>query len=444
MSTPKKIKFWHIAIILLFLAVATYYSVLDNEFMLDDNNFIRGKYLQTFSNFGDYFTKTIAQHYYPFYYLINIEIFKHFQDDLITLHSINVFLFLVSCILFFAVSNRISKRLDASLIACILFCLHPLNAFTVNYITANFIFVNAICLLLSFLSFISAFENTKKRFIHLSLSLLFFIGGLLSFEGAIFFPVCLWAWLYFHQQQDIRKSFYHVVPYCFLSVIYFILWSFMTATEISLLDKITFHDMNFISYVALLTKILAWYVSRLIVPENIVFIKSFLPTEINVWGWLLFFLLSVASLVILVAKKWKKSLNTFLLAWFASGFVLVFIASFAHVYMGLVFEPHWVYFASMGLFLLAGIGIANLKQVICRPLWWAFLIIISLYLYSETQRYNRLAQTEKSYCHYWLNITPGNPIAMMSLAQVSASENKAMPRGKRERKLRLRSSADRQ
>jgi len=110
------------------------------------------------------------------------------------------------------------------------------------------------------------------------------------------------------------------------------------------------------------------------------------------------------------------------LVWFFSGFALVAVASLNHSGMGLVIEPHWLFVPSIGFFLFVSLSIHRLSASLPSVLWAFFVIGLAIYLGLATQRYNATTRDEKTYCAYWLSVSPGNSIAALRLGEIAYDE----------------------
>ena len=136
----------------------------------------------------------------------------------------------------------------------------------------------------------------------------------------------------------------------------------------------------------------------------------------------------------LIVNAWKRSAASMALLWFLAGFLLVAVACLNHAGMGFVIEPHWLYISSLGFFLLIAIFLRRLKDIVPPKMWMALIFILVSCFGILTQTYNALARTEKGYCEYWLERSPGNAVAILRLGELAYLEGEYP---KAERHLRI-------
>jgi len=411
------LQFLLVAALLLILVFINYGSVLEHEFMLDDSIFLQNDIDELYDSFWDYFSLSKTPHYYPIYYIVNIFLFNRFADNPYLLHLVNIVLFYCTAILLYYLLHLLTKNSAVSFLTVFLFTLHPINAFTVNYITCNTIFICAIFLELSLILYWH-YRHSKGQYRLLVGSIMAFILALLSFEGAFLLPFYILLIAYYIQGETFRKSIFTCLPFVLVATLYLLLWMIMTNSEADLIQK--FHQLQLTpgSYAATSLVLSCWYTLNLIMPNDIVFMRNILPLEGAIWFWNILLLNFLVLAAIFIFKIYKRNLKSFALLWFLSGFSLVAVACINHADMGLVIEPHWLYFSSVGFFLFISMGLSQLSQKLPKKFWALMIIAVSLYYGLTTHTYNYLARTEKGYSAYWLSASPGNIIAALSLGKI--------------------------
>jgi len=417
-QTHKKeiIKQCIVALLLFAICFLTYGSALHLGLSLDDKKFLSTHHYQMmFGQFSEFFTKTDGQHYYPIYFLSNTFLFDHFGKNVFQIRLIHLSLFYLSCLTFYFLIYTISKNKKLALLTSTLLCVHPINFFTFHLVSANFIFIVSILMALSFICFWRQSEKTGGAPIAYSLSLLFYAMSLLAFEGAMLFPLYLASGLFFVKKWPVRKIGKSLIPYVLLIAGYLMIYRSVVGQNLSLLDKVATVDINIFQYLASFCKLVSWYIGNLFIPNSVVFMMTIEPVKTNPIAWIALLGGCIVCAFFLIGKFWKQDLRSFALSWFLIGLILVVPAIFAHSYMGLVIEPHWLYFSSMGIFLLGAIFMLQLYGIINQKLWIIMLLCLLGYWGNTTRGLTQIAKTEKSLNMYWLEQSPRNVIALTTI-----------------------------
>jgi tetratricopeptide (TPR) repeat protein len=408
---------WAAALILLAACWLNYGAILGNAYLLDDHTFLRGEHARVYASFGEYFTENHTHHYSPLYLAVNVALFSHFGGNPELLHAACIMLFYLSCLLFTVWLGRVSADKPLALLAGLFFCLHPINAFTVNYISSNAIFIMAIFLLACLLAH-EAYIKDRRHPLTFVLGILSFVMALLCFEGALLLPAFIGLTAFFMRRQSFVDSLKETLPYVLIALVYLGVWIYMASGQAGLGEKWARLDMSVGNYLATLFYLLSWYGSNLIAPFDVVFLKNAAPLTGALWPYGLAALAMALGMIYLVLRIWKRSLVTCAVLWLAAGAVLAAAAAASHADMGLVLEPHWLYFSSLGFFILLGAYLRRWQRRMPLRVWSALVLLLAGSCWALTQTYNALARTEKGYCLYWLSRTPGNIIASMRLGEL--------------------------
>ena len=411
--------------LLIALSFFAYFHSISNGFLIDDHIFLEHRYQNVFKTPLDFFIKIPpgTHHYAPLYYLTNTFLFHHLHARPDLFRTLIWLIFLANVLLFFKLTSIITHDQRKAFICCALFTIHPIHAFYVHMLSANFVFFYTLCLQASLLCVWAYLTSAAKRPGCYVASLLFFLTGLLFFEAATLYPLYLLVFLIFVKKDTWLSRIKFTLPFFVLSFINFIVWIQLCQHESSFIQKIRFLDLSFPDYLATVTRLIVWYISRLIYPKGIVFIYNMPAIHNGVWMWL--GLSGIAlSLHFLFTQSCHKNSKALSCLWFLIGCLFVFPASLTHAYMGLVIESHWLYFASIGLFLLFTLGLCRVLDRL-RPLSrYASLGLLALYFIFWTQNYRVIARSEKSYCEYWVQICPGNLIPLITLSKIYADEGR--------------------
>ena len=402
----------------------TYVASLSNPFFADDYNFLSGMYNYKFESFADLFSKSESQHFIPLYYLTNMILFDLFPEHPFVLRVINLLLFSVDCFLWYQFLLLLTNDRRLSFTALFLFCIHPINADIVNWITKNYVFIYSIALKLSFIFFWTRPSSGPRRTRHYLLSLFFYLISLLCFEAALLYPLFLASGLFFLKKHDIKTIGRQCRPFLVMAVIYLVFYIIVAGENSSLFMKINMLSLSFPEYTATIARLIFWYLRCFFIPDSIVSIKNIPPVTEHLLLWNILFGSLLLALVLLLVRR-GKGLFSFSVVWFLIGFVLFLPACFSHAYMGLVIEPHWFYFSSMGFFLLLALGFKTATSRLSQVA--AFLILMSLgfYLFAWTQFYHHIARAESTYCQFWLSQSPKNQIPLFRLGVLAQTPNEA-------------------
>jgi tetratricopeptide (TPR) repeat protein len=164
---------------------------------------------------------------------------------------------------------------------------------------------------------------------------------------------------------------------------------------------ITHFDLpRLILTIAAFSRIIYLYFSKLLFPDFIIFgWNTLLPDK--------FFFIWIAGLLILLAgwyrlyKANSKSMSFFCATWMMIGFLPVTIASLSIPKLGLIIEPQWLTFSSIGFFLFiawAGLRLYTAQNKKIVGVSFIFLVLI---LMSVTRFNNWIWQDEVRYYDFW-------------------------------------------
>jgi len=415
-----------------------YAPALFNQFNIDDFLFLEGFYEPYFQNLGDFFRGTPDQHYTPLTYLITTLLFNVLPHQPVWFHLSNILLFYICCALLFALIKSLSKNQRLAAITATLFALHPVNVIIVDRITftTSLLFWLA-CMLAAMLLLWQSLSGNRSKY---WLSLLLFLLALLTLETAVLFPLyafCLLIFLPPAGQRPLpeaavcpsgefvhrvwRQALIKTAPFFLLAAAYLILWLRSAGQQADLAAKIAQIHPSFLEYFSGLSYLIFWYIRILLWPQGIVFIRNIAFSE-GEWFFIPL-LIAAAVLTAILLRRWGKSLKSLSVIWFLLGLSILPVAIFAQTAMGLVIEPHWFFFSSIGFFVLAGISWLRLEERWPQHFFPAAFVLLLVFLAGFSQHYHKIARTEKSLCLHWLKYSPDNPIALMSLGKIYAADN---------------------
>ncbi|MFA5260255.1 MAG: tetratricopeptide repeat protein [Candidatus Omnitrophota bacterium] len=414
-----------LAFLLIALSFFAYVHSFSNGFLTDDYNFLDQKYQDIFKTTQDFFIKVPPKthHYAPLYYWTNILFFRLFHAYPFLLRFVIWLVFLANVLLFFKIINILTRDERKSFLCCALFAIHPIHAFYIHMPSANFVFFYTLLLQASLLCVWMYLTSATKNTGYYFASLLCFFISLLFFEAAALYPLYLLIFIKLINKNHRASHVKFLLPFFILSLIDVFIWLRLCRGESNFMQRILLLDLSFPSYIASVTRLIFRYISQLIYPEGIVFIYNVPLIRQGVWMWnglaallLIFFLF--------LTHRQPKGITAPAIAWFCTGGLFVFPASLTHAYMGLVIESHWMYFSSIGLFLIFASGLVQVLDKLRPFVKYACLGFVALYFISWTQTYHLMARSEKSYCEYWLRVCPENLIPLITLSKIYAEEGR--------------------
>lgn len=410
--------FWLISFFFAILILLCHGLVLKAQFMIDDFSYLRPELkLSQYQTFLDFFIKGEAHHFNPLDPLINVQLFKSFATPL-PLYAVNLGLFLLNTLGFYEIVRRLTSRPDFALLAATLFAVHPFNAEIISHITLNSALLSAGFLQLSLIFWIT------RRWVF---SFLSFLVGVLFLETALLFPLILGlAVLVYRREADFKKEMRGSLLFVAAALVYFILWFLKAGLSSGLSDKIEHLNLGVGAYGGTLSVLLNWYLGNLLFPDDIVFIRNFPPLSSPglLLSWISWMLLVTVGVSFLF-WKWNKSDKGFALGWFVTGFLFLVPASVIHAYsMGMIIEPYWFYFSSMGFFMLMALLLLELKSKIGIGIWRTLVMAILLYWGIVSWQQHVIGRTEVGYLQNWLQKSPGNLLPRMMLGSLYGYEKR--------------------
>ena len=189
-----------------------YLPSLQHSFLAwDDNMYIRDNPLVHSVNLKEIFSQYVAGNYHPFTVLALAIEYRFFGLDPAGYHAVNLFLHLVNVVLVFRTVMQWSNKADVSLVAALLFAIHPMHVESVAWAAAQKDLLYTFFFLSSYLLYLRFTRIGKTKF--LAASLLLFIGAMLSKAMAAPLPVLLILSDYFMGRKINAKTLLEKVPF---------------------------------------------------------------------------------------------------------------------------------------------------------------------------------------------------------------------------------------
>jgi len=411
------------SIFLLFLCLVTYGDTLTHRFMIDERMYVKAVFAEEhiypnpqltvysyYRNFGDFFTKSMGHHYAPVNSLLNVGLFSLFQTPF-PLYLINLLLFYVNVGLLFVFIYLISRDFIAALLTCIIFCIHPMTGDMLQHITFNILFLQTI-FMESGLIALYLYAKGNKPVAYYLLSILAAFLALFCHEIVLLFPLYAAALLFFLTDLKQGRIVKLTTPFVILNFLLIGIWLLMINPRVHVEGINGLHPHSFWDSSANFSHIFFWYLSNLFVPRSIVFMGNMPLLKGSIWLWNFLFFGFLACCGLLIFCRLKRSLAGFALVFFLIGLVFAAPASQTRPDMGVVFEPNWFYFSSVGFYLFIVLSLLKLKKYINRVLFISLLTVLFMFYFISTLKLDIMSRTEISYCKNWLRKFPGNGLAI--------------------------------
>ena len=232
------------------------------------------------------------------------------------LHLINLGYHLLNIILVWWLAKLLFKKNYPALIVAMLFAWHPLNIESVAWLSASSTLLFAMFYLAALISYLYYLQ--QKKFSLLVGVFLFFLLSCLSKMSAISLPFLLLVFDWLKQRNDKwQKIILEKIPF-FTVALATAAWGFYIRTH-SHLDKVSHHDYNWFDYYLLPVRSLFFYLEKFILP---LWLSPFYPQPAKTSGhlpWIYFaslglFLLATAGLIILIKRR--QRFLVFCILWF--------------------------------------------------------------------------------------------------------------------------------
>jgi len=425
-GNTKNIKYHLVALILIaVVSFAAYYNTLTGEFVWDDRELILDNYY--IKNWGNLFTNISSDFFFTsreegkigYYrpvitlsYMINYSCFK---INPLGYHLINIIFHLINGILVYFLAIRLLGSHRMSLLASLLFAVHPVHTESVSWIAGRTDVISCTFFLTSFYFYLQ-FAKNKGLFFYV-LSLLSFTLSLFSKEMAISLPLILIAYDYYYTMEGVKEGLIKRVRYWapFFAIIFIFLFIKYALLNISMGNP---HVASFGKFFTMVTfgKAFIYYLKKLLWPFqlNAYVVLPFITNIVSPYVLLTLSILAL-SLYSILKHGHKSKGTTFSLAFFWITFIPIsnFIPISAPPDMGFPTCERFLYIPSIGFSMVAAFALENLiinfssttyRKVI---LYFLLLAMFSAYLTATLIR-NEDWQEE---LHFYKKTSKSSPLA---------------------------------
>ena len=349
----------YIALIFI-LGLAIYANSFPNEFVWDDEYLVvKNTVIRSFSDIPQVFKHHLTyfgspwegRFFRPIESIILMADYFFWKLNPVGYHITNALLHVLACSLFFCLLYLITNNSILSLIASLLYLVHPTDTESVTYISGRADSISSIFLfLIAIIQYYYWLSDTrKKRLFYYSLILLAFSLALLSKESAVIFPFLLMLYEYCVRNKEsyaglANKRFVFYLPFFILTGVWFLFKNKVIPTVV-MMEEV----LPFATRLAILPRLIYEYVKLSFFPINLhmeymLFQKGYLASYI--------FIIPFLFLYYYVWKMGRRDASYrimfFGLGWFAIGLFPYLSIIFP---LNAIFAEHWLYIPEMGLIL---------------------------------------------------------------------------------------------
>jgi tetratricopeptide (TPR) repeat protein len=403
-----KINDFVVAILLLLLSFVAFYNSFDNAFLMDDFPMLVENLNIGDSAFLQVDPSAKSQVYFrPVTHILNLITYTYFKENPIGYHCVNLLLYYAAALVFYFLIKKVFHNSWMAFGAAALFIVHPINGVCVNYKNAT---GDALLVLAINIALLRGLRAAQKNSVQNQvLGLIWLLVALGCHEIAFAFPLYLAALLYSTHQYSWKKIWVACQPSVILLFIYFIFRTQFASLQSMVFTGASGLQITFWNQIANFAQIINWYLAKLVFLNDIVLIWNVPLVGQACWLWVAAFWGFVGTGAVLFWWFRLKSPAVALgVLWFAIGCVPVSFACFSRPWFGVIVEPFWLIYSSLGFFLIvSGLCFYFCKQ---RYLWGTLIILLySLgVLLPTTWRYNDVWAQPIGYCQFWMRVSPQN------------------------------------
>ncbi|OQA18426.1 MAG: TPR repeat-containing protein YrrB [bacterium ADurb.Bin363] len=344
-------KNYNIIISLFLIIIITFISFipsLQNDFTnWDDDMFVtKNIKIQTLSleSIKSIFTVPFHQVYIPLVLLSYAVEYHFFKLNPFIYHTTNLVFHLLNCILVFWFLYKLTNKIIPSLLASILFGIHPLHVESVAWISERKDVISTFFFMGTLIYYLYYKINQNKKFYYISL--LIFILSFLAKPSFFTVPFILILCDYFLGEKSLRKILLNKIPFLLLALL------FTSIVLLCITDELPVNTSR-LNNILIATHGLLFYITKTIYPVKLSPVypppeKGILHTPAFLLSPLVVLILAGGTFALL---KYSKKIILF-----GTMFFLITISptiSMVHNY-NFIANDHYMYIPSIGLFYMIG------------------------------------------------------------------------------------------
>jgi Tfp pilus assembly protein PilF len=274
-------------------------------------------------------------------------------------HATSVAIHLCNVVLVLAVTQMLSGSRVVSIVAALLFGIHPLHVESVSWVSERKDVLYAffyICALCTHIQFLRSTPHKQRHFYYYYATILLFLCSLLSKAQAVTLPVALLLIDTCMGCQLNRRSMCRMLPFFTLAVVFGVLAVVAQKHAGAIPDMPT---LSFVERVVCAPLNIVLYVAKLIAPVKL---SAFYPyPALDNWLSYILYLTPAACVVVLIAVGARRLRGLVVrdrIAFFGVAFFLINIALLLQVLPvgASMISERYAYLSSVGLCMLLGYG----------------------------------------------------------------------------------------
>jgi tetratricopeptide (TPR) repeat protein len=421
---------------LLFIIIAiliAYCNVYQNAFLWDDEFLIqKNTYIRSWNSLAKIFSGSstagsggVDNFYRPIQGLVYTFVYNVLGHHTWGYHFANIILHILCAISFYFLAIRLGFNKVHSLLASVLWGVHPVHTEAVTYMSATADPSSTLFVILSILVFDKFLES--KKFFHCIGFVILNALAIISKESVVITPVLMMLIIFWRNETRFKfKTYLYTIPAWLLTALYFFMRSnilnFNKTFDMYKTSNLYTENILYRVYTFLAT--LPEYTKILFAPYDLRMERSF-PVYTELWSLKPLLGLSLVLLIIfLVIRFWKVQNSLFNLSW--GWFFVAFIPmSGILIPVNSFILEHWLHLPSLFLF-LGLISIASKWSAIYikrQKLINAFYCIILVLTTAFTLQRNTVWKTPISFYSNILQYNEGSARVHNNLAMAYSDRN---------------------
>jgi tetratricopeptide (TPR) repeat protein len=335
---------WILGLILLVATLQAYQPAWNGTPIWDDELNITSPALRSVGGLAQIWTRLGAtQQYYPLVHSVWWAAYHVWGDSPLGYHLLNILLHVFSALLLVMILRRLGIR--GAWLAGGIFALHPVMVESVAWITELKNTLSGVFFLGTALAYMTCIESGKQRWYVLSSGL--FILGLLSKTAIVPFPLAMLAVVWWKRGRVVwRQDVVPLLPFFLAGILLGLLTSHVERTLVGAEGRE--FSFSFIERCLIAGRAIWFYLSKVFLPVNLIFIYPRWTVSGGVWWQYLFPLATLIAGCVLwaVRGRWRSPFAVFLyyivMLLPVIGFFNVYAFLFSFV------ADHWQYCAAIG------------------------------------------------------------------------------------------------
>lgn len=358
--------------------LAIYAPAIQGGLLWDDDAHITRTDLQSFAGLvGIWFKLGATQQYYPLLHSAFWIEHKLWGDHVVGYHLINIVWHALAVCLAYAILVRL--EIPGAILAASLFAVHPVMVESVAWISEQKNTLSAVFYLSAMLTYL-AFDKSRNRKQY-ALAFVLFMLGLLTKTVTATLPAALLVIFWWQRGQlSWKRDIVPLVPFFLLGAVAGVCTAWVERKLVGA-EGADF-ELDFLQRCLLAGRVIWFYVSKLLWPNNLVFIYPRWHIDPGLWWQWLFPIGAFALLVWLwsIRKKTRAPLAGSLFFVGTLFPVLGFLNVYPFIYSFVA--DHFQYLASLGLITLAAAAVAQLPMrvspLIARLIQAASVVVVGM------------------------------------------------------------------